>query len=163
MAWAGILGSEIVGPFFFDAHVNGNTYLDMLTDFVVPELVRKGFDPSQICYQHDGAPAHITNAVRDFLDENFSTWIGRGEGERKILAWPPRSPDLNMLDFFLWGVLQHRVHIYDYDSVDQMANAVVTEAQKIPAATIHRVQNHLIKRLKKCIEENGQLFEHKLK
>ncbi len=28
-------------------------------------------------FQHDGAPAHSSNAVRDFLTEQYPRWIGR--------------------------------------------------------------------------------------
>lgn len=163
MAWTGILDTEIIGPFFFDAHVNGETYLEMLNDFVMPELLRKRLDPNDICYMHDGAPPHITRDVRAYLDQNFLSWIGRGDGENKFLAWPPRSPDLNPLDFFLWGHLQHRVHMFTYDSVHQMTNAVVREAQEISEHTLQRVQANMVKRLHACIRENGHLFEHKLK
>lgn len=163
MAWAGILGTTIIGPFFFDGNVNGDSYLEMITDYILPQIHRKGFDSMQICYMHDGAPAHITRDVRTCLDDNFQSWIGRCDGERKLLAWPPRSPDLNMLDFFLWGVLHHRVHMVEYDSVDELGDSVFRETRRIPPAMLHRVQEHLMKRLRKCIEENGQLFEHKLK
>lgn len=163
MAWAGILGDQIIGPFFFDAHVNGDTYLEMLTDYILPELHRRRLDSSQICYMHDGAPAHITADVRQCLDDNFGSWIGRGEGRNKLMAWPPRSPDLNMLDFFLWGVLQHRVHMVEYNSIDEMSNAIVEQAQEILPHTLDRVQDHLLKRLRICVRENGQLFEQLIK
>ncbi|KAJ4439237.1 hypothetical protein ANN_07357 [Periplaneta americana] len=34
-------------------------------------------------------------------------WIGRGEPT----SWPPRSPDLTPLDFFLWGFLKDQVYL----------------------------------------------------
>ncbi|PNF44007.1 hypothetical protein B7P43_G17057 [Cryptotermes secundus] len=49
-----------------------------------------------MCFQHDVAPAHCTNGVSGFLDEIFGNrWIGRGGP----IAWPPRSSELNPLDF----------------------------------------------------------------
>ena len=48
----------------------------------------------------DGAPPHWGLQVRAFLNDKFpERCIGRG-GEA---ACPPRSPDINPLDFFLWG------------------------------------------------------------
>lgn len=163
MAWAGIVKTTIIGPFFFDANVSGETYLQMLVDNVMPEIHRKGFDTMEICYMHDGAPAHITRDVRQCLDENFLQWIGRGEGERKLLPWPPRSPDLTMLDFYLWGVLQHQVHLEETNSIDELIDTVVQKSLEVTEETLIRVQRNLIKRLKKCIEVNGELFEHLLK
>jgi hypothetical protein len=37
--WAGLFGGcQIVGPYFFEGNVNGNSYLAMLTEFVVPNI-----------------------------------------------------------------------------------------------------------------------------
>ena len=50
--------------------------------------------------QHDGAPAHFALDVREYLDNVFpNRWIGRGGP----VQWPPRSPDLTPMDFFIWG------------------------------------------------------------
>jgi len=35
-------------------------------------------------------------------------WIGRGGGST---SWPPRSPDLTPLDFFLWGFVKDEVYV----------------------------------------------------
>jgi hypothetical protein len=54
-----------------------------------------------------GLPAHFSRVVRGYLDEHYpQRWIGRGSP----VAWPPRSPDLNPLDFFLWGHLKSLVY-----------------------------------------------------
>nr|CAI5850687.1 unnamed protein product [Callosobruchus analis] len=48
----------------------------------------------------DGAPPHYHRDVRAYLDQNLSgQWIGR----RRPNEFPPRSPDLTPLDFFLWA------------------------------------------------------------
>ncbi|CAH0395505.1 unnamed protein product [Bemisia tabaci] len=53
-------------------------------------------------FQQDGAPPHYALAVRAYLHNEFpGRWIGR----RGPIEWPPRSPDLSPLDFFLWGHL----------------------------------------------------------
>lgn len=168
MAWAGILNTTIIGPFFFDANVSGETYVEMLTDYILPEIHRRGFDSMDICYMHDGAPAHIPSYVRQCLDDNFSSWIGRGEGTSKLIPWPPRSPNLNMLDFFLWGVLQHRVNVTtklsdNVTTIMEVQNGVIDESRNIRTDQLGRVQENLVKRLRRCIQEKGELFEHLLK
>ena len=51
-------------------------------------------------FQHDGAPPHYTRHAREYLNESFpNRWLGRGGP----VAWPPRSPDLTPLDYYLWG------------------------------------------------------------
>ncbi|GBM96102.1 hypothetical protein AVEN_29504-1 [Araneus ventricosus] len=56
--------------------------------------------PEVVIFQQDGAPPHYGNIVREFLDTTFpQRWISRGA----VMAWPPRSPDITPLDFYLWG------------------------------------------------------------
>lgn len=159
MAWAGIINTMIIGPYFFQENVNGNSYEELLTDYVIPELHRQGLDSMNVIYQHDGAPAHRTAVVRQCLDDNFRGWIGQGDGENKIFDWPARSPDLNPLDFYLWGYLQDRVHRNEH----ALENSIIDEIVQIPEQTLERVKEHMIKRLRKCVVENGQLFEHLIK
>jgi len=41
------------------------------------------------------------------LNDTFSNrWIGRGS----TINWPPRSPDLTLLDFCLWGLMKNEVY-----------------------------------------------------
>lgn len=108
MVWLGVIDTKIIGPYVFELGVNSNSYLNMLQEFAVPELRRLGINTTDIIYMHDGAPPHISLQVRNFLTENFFGWIGRGDGS--VLEWPPRSPDFNPLDFFVWGFLADLVY-----------------------------------------------------
>jgi hypothetical protein len=51
---------------------------------VVPLEVRR-----ELWFQHDGAPAHFINIVREYLDETFGNrWIGHGG----LIALAPLLP-----------------------------------------------------------------------
>jgi len=51
----------------------------------------------------NAAPPHWGSHVRRFLDATFpNRWIGR-DGPT---PWPPRSPDITPLGFFLWGYVK---------------------------------------------------------
>ncbi|CAH1986618.1 unnamed protein product [Acanthoscelides obtectus] len=53
---------------------------------------------NRLMFQQDGAPPHYVLRVRQYLDQTFpDRWIGR----RGVNEWPPRSPDLSPLDFFM--------------------------------------------------------------
>lgn len=103
--WCGLMHNKIIGPFFFaELSITGNIYLDMLQHFVIPQL--NDLQP-RVIFQQDGAPPHWALAVRDFLNEVYpGRWIGR-DGPT---PWPPRSPDITPLDFFLWGYVKDRVY-----------------------------------------------------
>ena len=75
----------------------------MLETFAYPLLRTR---QPVVIIQLDGAPAYWELNVRAFLNARFGErWIGR-DGPT---PWPPRSPDINPLDFFLWGYVKTRV------------------------------------------------------
>jgi len=106
--WCGVLGNKLIGPFVFDSNLKGNAYEVFLRNGLpgfledIPLMIR-----SQMYFQHDGAPPHYTRHVRDYLNESFPNgWLRRGGP----VAWPPRSPDLTSLDFYLWGHMKTLVY-----------------------------------------------------
>ncbi|KAK3881581.1 hypothetical protein Pcinc_013963 [Petrolisthes cinctipes] len=61
----------------------------------------------RVSHASDGAPVHFARDTRDFINVMYpDKWIGRGGP----IAWPPKSPDLTPLDFYLWGHLKSRVY-----------------------------------------------------
>ena len=89
--WCGLMCDRVVGPFFFkEPTVKAANYLDMLENFVFPQI--NNLQPN-IIFQQDGAPPHWGLHVRDALDREYpNRWIGR----ECPTSWPARSP----LDFF---------------------------------------------------------------
>jgi hypothetical protein len=101
--WAGIIGDDLIGPFRLPHRLSDPTYLNFLNNDLpllledVPLLTRR-----RMWFQHDGAPAHFTLAVRRWLHEHYpGRWIGRRNGTP--VHWPSRSPDLSPMDF-IFGV-----------------------------------------------------------
>ena len=81
--WCGLMKDRI---FFCEPTVTGPVYLDMLEQFVYPQVA--AFQPS-IIYQQDGAPPHWSMDVRGSLNATFpNQWIGC-DGP---ICWPPCSP-----------------------------------------------------------------------
>jgi len=85
----------VLGPFFFDEHVMGETYL---RDKLMPQIEHL-VEGLADWLRQDSAPAHFATIVKDWLNDSFPYWIGR----RGHTKWSPRSPDLSHLDFFFWG------------------------------------------------------------
>ena len=76
----------------------------MLKHYVAPQLEEFQL---RVVFQQDSAPPHRGLRVRDFLNETFpNRWIRRNGPT----PWPPRSPDITPLDFFLWGYVKDRVY-----------------------------------------------------
>jgi transposase len=161
MVWAAIWRNHIIGPYFFDGNVTGESYLQMLHTFLLPRLRNDYADElDQFWFQHDGAPAHFALSVRRVLDELFpNRWIGR----RGPVEWPPRSPDLSPLDFFLWGHLKSVVYTNRPRTIEDLKGKIVSECRNITDNVLKRVQASCIQRIKKCLETSGEQFEHLLK
>lgn len=162
--WAGIINNQIIGPYFFEGTVNGDVYLDFLTNFLVPTLKIRFPDvnnPNEIdrsiWYQQDGAPPHYSCTVRNYLNEVFpNRWIGR----RGTIEWPPRSPDLTPLDYFLWGYLKSKVYVNRPDNIADLKNRITEEIHKISPEVIQNVIREFKDRLAYCQEVTGGHFEH---
>lgn len=97
--WAGIHRNTIIGPIFIDGNLNAENFLLLLNKTVSEYMNELSLDVyRQTWYQLDGAPAHSVISARARLTEMFGEqWIGRYGPTR----WPPRSPDLTPLDFFM--------------------------------------------------------------
>ena len=97
--WAGILGDHLIGPYILPERLNGRNDWILLNE-VLPELLENIplADIRGMWFKHNSAPAHFAVAVRQLLDARYpNRWIGRGSP----IAWPPRSPDMSLLNFYI--------------------------------------------------------------
>ncbi|CAK9827112.1 hypothetical protein ANTRET_LOCUS4846 [Anthophora retusa] len=109
-------------------------------------------------FMHDGAPAHFNRLARQFLNERFPTkWIGGGEP----INWPARSPDLNPLDFYLWGHLKSLVYSAPVNDVEELRYRIQEGCRRIQTTlgTFERVRRSTMRRLEACIQAEGGCFK----
>ena len=67
---------------------------------ILPNLIEdcRRILPGQFIFQQDGAPAHTASLAQEWLSRNCPEFIRKEE-------WPPNSPDLNPLDYHVWGAM----------------------------------------------------------
>jgi len=158
--WAGILGDYIIGPYFFDGKINGKEYRKFLKNDLVNLLEEVPLESRiNMWFQQDGHPAHTAKATRMLLNKKFGNhWIGlRGPHE-----WPPRSPDLTPLDFFLWGHLKQQVYATRPASVEDLKDRIVRACRTISPQILRRVRSAILDRAVFCERMEGGHFEHML-
>jgi hypothetical protein len=110
-------------------------------------------------YQHDGAPQHYRRRVRYLINEKFhGQWIGR----RGPINWPPRSPDLNPIDFFLWGHLMENVYLVPAIGPEDTIARLHVVVGTVDDGMLQNVLESIVLRVNKCIEIGGRLFDHLL-
>src|SRR5688572_20847921 len=126
-------------------------------DYYVCELLPTLVDdcellmPDGYTFQQDGAPA------QDWLEQNTPDFIREDE-------WPPNSPDLNLLDFHIWGATVHRYQqrVPKLQLVAELREVLKTIWNNFPQDSIQKAILVFRERLKECIEAEGGHFEHPL-
>lgn len=156
--WAGIVGDQLIGPFFLPNRLTGQIYRHFLEEELpglledVPLNLR-----NRMFFMHDGAPAHFSLIAREHLDEEYpNRWIGRGGPH----PWPARSPELNCLDFFLWGHLKSLVYTTPIQNVQELRERIVAACDEIrnTPGIFQRVRESMHHRVQACITANGGHF-----
>lgn len=113
-------------------------------------------------YQHDGCPAHYERSVRGHLNAEFpNRWIGRGS---PTVEWPPRSPDLTPLDFYLWSEVKKLVYAEESQNLQQLKRRIIRAFKivKRDRETLNNLRGQSQKRARLCISEHGKHFEQLL-
>lgn len=149
--------TKVYGPFFFqEKTVNGIVYLDMLEQFLIPQIDADDQE-GHIQFQQDGAPPHYLTDVRDCLNMRFpGRWIGRGGPT----TWPPRSPDLTPLDFFLWGFLKDKVYVTPLPAnLAELRNRITATVALVTPDMLQRVWEEIDFRWDVCRMTNGSHIE----
>jgi hypothetical protein len=159
--WCGLHGNKILGPVFFDGTLTGQRYCDMILNDTVEEFMDEQplSTASKMWFQHDGAPPHFACVARERLNELFEDrWIGRGGP----VPWPARSPDLNPMDFFLWGHVKSVVYNTPPASMAELQQRISVACGTIPNAMLERVHKSTKERIQLCLAADGQHMEHYL-
>ena len=112
-------------------------------------------------FQHDGAPPHYTRHVRDYLNESFpNCWLGHGGP----VAWPPRSPDLTPIDYYVWCHMKTLVYESKVDSRTALRDQIFAAPEYIenhPDSVASAIQSLLIG-AENCLATRGGHFEQLL-
>ena len=147
--WCGVGIKGIIGPYFFEdadgkaVTVNADQYIEMLKNFVGPALRRKRI-LSTSYFQQDGATSHTCSRTIQLLEKMFGNRIISKNG---FLPWPPRSPDLNACDFFLWGHLKQKVYSTKVRDLKDLKKRIRAECAAINKTMLENVLKSFEKRL----------------
>ena len=159
MAWVGFVNGKLLPIHWFEGSVNGNQYLEMLKNKVWPPVGGTATRDGQ-WFMQDGPKPHTTNDCLEFLQEKFQN---RVVSNRLEFFWPAKSPDLNPLDFFFWGVAEKSVYDAKPRSLEQLKKVVELCAKNVTRETLIKAAQNFRKRATFCLANEGGHFEHLLK
>ncbi|GBL89578.1 hypothetical protein AVEN_177362-1 [Araneus ventricosus] len=121
-----------------------NIYLDMLQLYAVPQF------PGGVIFQQDGAPP-ATLFVSFWIQHSPQPWIGRGA----VMAWPPRSPDITPLEFYLWGYVKRHVYSERINDINHLKQRITDVIHSVTPDILTRVWEELDYRLDVFRATNG--------
>jgi hypothetical protein len=154
--WGAIGCQGVIGPFFFHGNVTGASYLDLLQQQFLP-AAQQFPEFHELVFMQDGAPPHWSLRVREWLSVTFpNRWMGRNSPN---LPWPPYSPDLTPMDFFLWGWVKDRVYHEPISDIVELRLRIQEAFQVLPMDMVKRSIDSYVRRLHRCIENGGQSVE----
>ncbi|XP_076226776.1 uncharacterized protein LOC143174895 [Nomia melanderi] len=92
--------------------VTKEVYLEILKTVVKPwmETMASG---RPYLFQQDGALAHTSHLVKNWLSDNVDMFWSKD-------FWPPNSPDLNPLDYYVWGVIERHGNKCRHSNVNSL-------------------------------------------
>jgi inhibitor of nuclear factor kappa-B kinase subunit alpha len=131
------------------------------TQYYINNLLPKLFDDSrelltnQFIFQQDGAPAHTSRQTQEWITQNSPDFISKNE-------WPPNSPDLNPLDYHVWGAMLHKYQQLSPKPAnkEQLKHALQTIWDELPQDSINKAVLAFRKRLRACVAVDGKHFEN---
>jgi hypothetical protein len=124
--WAGVVPDVLIGPYLLTPRLSAQIYR-VLLDEMLPELLEEiPLSPRRNMWlSHDGATAHFARQVREHLAATYENrWIERDWP----VAWPPRSPPL---DLFLSGYMKTLIYSSPVDSEEHVIARIFEAAATI--------------------------------
>ena len=144
---------DVMQPHFFQKGetVTKEVYLRVLQTVVKPwvDNVSKG---RPYVFQQDGAPAHTSNLVQEWLLKNLDMFWSKN-------IWPPNSPDLNPLDYFVWGVIERETNKSRHANTDSLTAAIKTSFNKLSPQMLACACERFRSRIEKVINVGGSYIE----
>ncbi|CAP20883.1 Protein CBG24224 [Caenorhabditis briggsae] len=157
MVWAGLTSEGKVPLVFIDRNVkiNSDVYQKLVLMDVLRPWVTSHFGQQPFILQQDWAPSHGSKSTKAVLDAHFPGYWGKD-------MWPASSPDLNPLDFSVWGYLEEKVMARSHPNVDSLKAALLKAWDDLDDDYLRRTVASVRARLKACIKAEGSNFEYLL-
>ncbi len=154
MVWAGVGYNGKIPLKFVDPGVKINAvyYQNEILQSTLMPNVGSLYPDGQWTFQQDSAPAHKAKTTQAWLHENCPNFISSTE-------WPPSSPDLNPLDFCVWGILEEKVNEKPHRSIDSLKRKLILEWSRLPMEKVRAAIDCWIDRLALTIRHRGGRFE----
>ena len=157
MVSVGVLALDKTDIHFIEpgVKVNGAYYRDYLLSKKLLPDIREYCD--YFTFQQDGAPAHRALETVELLKRETPDFIPPN-------LWPPNSPELNSVDYKIWGIMQDKVYRTKIRDIEELRQQIVHAWEEFDQLVIDAAIGQWCRptRLQACFEAEGEHFENKL-
>ena len=98
--------------------------------------VQDAFGEDVRTFQGDSAPSHSSTITQNWGKDNLTNFISKDE-------WPPKSHDLNPMDFSIWAELLRKPH----SGIPALKRALTEAWRSLPVDTIVIVSKQVLKKV----------------
>ena len=88
----------------------------------------------------------------------FSMSMSMKISEKNVCLWPPRSPDLSIYDFYLWGNLMGKVYSNNPHTIEELKTNI--HNAEITPNELAKVAGNMLKRAELCIQVHSEQIQH---
>ena len=155
MVSAGVSWEGVTKPFFIDpqkSKVNAAYYTNFLEKKLIPAC-QELYPDNDFYFMQDGAPSHTSTMCQNLLnDVCYRRFINKNQ-------WPPRSPDLNVLDYYFWNAVKEEVYRGRkelFATIKQLKNRInLVWSRAIVMGSVRKSIERFRDRLKCVVKNNG--------
>ena len=151
----GVVSSEghIMPPHIFEVGLKINTkvYLDVLKSVVIPWYNRMAGGRPWV-WQQDSAPAHKSKETQAWLQKECNDFV-------PFSHWPPSSPYLNSLDYFVWPYVENITNMTSHNTKVSLIAAIRRVFTELPPALVKKACSQFLIRIEAVIEAEGSYIE----
>ena len=97
-------------------------------------MTKDEYPDNDFVFMQDSAPSHSAKATQNFLRDNTPDFISSQE-------WTSHSPDLTLLDYSVWDIVQKFVRDKWHDVNDQTVRKAILQWKKRLAAVAIRMED----------------------
>ena len=148
MVWGWFSGTKGRGGLYFlpkNVTMRGSNYLQVLKDHLVP--LWGIHQPTH--FLHDGAPAHRTNLVKQWLREE----------QTPILEWPRNSPDLNPIEN-AWNLMKNKVQEAQLSNINELKDTLKRFWVTMETTYFEKLADSMPQRLQNVIRAKGFMTKY---